>query len=172
YQFWNPIGANCITVAGVEFVTGRLIEEEPTIRDMQVSHVASSWPNFLRVKTGGAAAYAFMLFPKDTFPDMSIYIQVVDDISFIVNHLNDLLSYHKEALAGETNNYIHARAHATRKTVPESLQGVANDVLAADDRITQVLRYTKGATMWKHFMIGLLDFHFALKRYRLNELKF
>ncbi|KAF8868482.1 hypothetical protein CPB84DRAFT_1696167, partial [Gymnopilus junonius] len=137
YQFWDPIGMNCITATGVEFVTGHLIEEEPTICDMQVSHVASSWPNFLCMKTGGAEAYAFMLFPKDTFSDMSIYIQVVNDVSFIINLVNDL--YHKEALAGETNNYIHAQAHATRKTVLESLQGIVNDILAVDNRITQVL---------------------------------
>ncbi|PPQ97557.1 hypothetical protein CVT26_002342 [Gymnopilus dilepis] len=172
YRFWDPIAANCISASGVEFVTGLLIEEEPRIQSMKISDGATSWPNFLRVKTGGAAAFAFFLFPKSMFPDISSYIQVVDDVAYITNHANDLLSYYKEALAGEMNNYVHARAHATKKDIPEALRDIADGLLAAHTRISEVLKGTAGATTYNDFMFGLLDFHFMMKRYRLGELAF
>lgn len=63
------------------------------IRDMQLSDAGQSWPYFLRNKTGSAAAYAFMLFPKHLNLDLSIYIQVIEDIVLFTNLVNDILSW-------------------------------------------------------------------------------
>ncbi|KAF8910404.1 hypothetical protein CPB84DRAFT_1763573 [Gymnopilus junonius] len=81
-----------------QFITGRLLEEKPEIRDMKILHV-TSWQNSLRVKTGGAEPFSFMLFPKVSFTDISIYIQIVDDIG-ITNRLNDLPHITKKPLLG------------------------------------------------------------------------
>jgi Trichodiene synthase (TRI5) len=93
YHFWDPIPANCITLAAMDFINGCLLEEMPIIRDMKISKAAHSWPYYLRTKTGSASAYAFMLFPKEINPDMSVYIQVIEDISLYTNLVNDILSY-------------------------------------------------------------------------------
>lgn len=92
YRFWDTIPANCITVSGFDFITGRIMEDELAIRQMEPCPTATSWPNFLRVKTGGAAAYVFFIFTKAQNPDISTYIQMVEDIRFFLDYVNDLLS--------------------------------------------------------------------------------
>ena len=69
------------------------MEEMPVIRDMKISNAAHSWPNYLREKTGSAEAYAFMLFPRTSNLDISVYIQVINDIAFFTNLTNDIMSY-------------------------------------------------------------------------------
>jgi hypothetical protein len=93
YQFWDPIPANCITLAAMDYINGCLLEQMQAIRDMQLSDAGQSWPYFLRNKTGSAAAYAFMLFPKHLNLDLSIYIQVIEDIVLFTNLVNDILSW-------------------------------------------------------------------------------
>ena len=92
YKFWDPIPGNCITLSGMDFINGRLLEEMPAICDMKLSDAGQSWPYFLRNKTGGSGAFAFMLFPKHLNIDLSVYIQVIEDIISITNLVNDILS--------------------------------------------------------------------------------
>ena len=92
YNWWDPIAANLITISALDFITGLLMEEDPAYQVMQLSDAALAWPDFLRRQTGSAVAYACMLFPMDSCPDTSTYIQVVEDMAYIVNILNDLLS--------------------------------------------------------------------------------
>jgi len=146
------------------------MEEMPVIRDMKISNAAHSWPNYLREKTGSAEAYAFMLFPMSSNLDISVYIQVINDIAFFTNLTNDIMSFYKEFLAGETNNYVSNRAHVTGKSLSETLQDTVDDTLAAYSRITKALEFTDASIAWKRFVHGYLDFHFSLKRYRLSEL--
>ncbi|KDR72279.1 hypothetical protein GALMADRAFT_30148, partial [Galerina marginata CBS 339.88] len=170
YLYWDTIPANCITLAAMDYINGCLLEQMPAIRDMKLSDDAQSWPYFLRNKTGSAAAYAFMLFPKDLKLDLSVYIQVIEDIVLFTNLVNDVLSFHKEYLAGETNNYVSNRAHVSKKHILDTLQDVVDDTLAAHARITKVLQSTDAAIPWKRFVNGYIAFHFTLKRYRLDEL--
>jgi Trichodiene synthase (TRI5) len=93
YKFWDPIPANCITLSALDFINGCLLEEMPIIRDMKISTAAHSWPYYLRAKTGCSAAYAFMIFPRESNPDMSGYIQAIEDIILYTNLVNDILSY-------------------------------------------------------------------------------
>ncbi|KAF8893166.1 isoprenoid synthase domain-containing protein [Gymnopilus junonius] len=172
YKYWDKIPANLINLSAIDFINGCLLEEMPVIRDMKVSPDARSWPFYLRNKTGTAVAYAFMLFPKDLHPDMSEYIQVIDDMNLYICLANDVLSFYKEYLAGETNNYISIRAKNTQKSLEDALQDTVNDTLAAHDRITKVLEHTSAYVPWKNFVTGYLAFHFGLKRYRLSELGF
>ena len=174
YHFWDPIPANCITLAAMDFINGCLLEEMPIIRDMKISKAAHSWPYYLRTKTGSASAYAFMLFPREINPDMSVYIQVIEDIALYTNLVNDILSYvfivpwngfivdnsfarfYKEFLAGEKNNYIYNRAHVTGKSIADALQDTVSETLAAHARITQTLQFTDAYLPWKRFVNGYL----------------
>ncbi|KDR72292.1 hypothetical protein GALMADRAFT_1343921 [Galerina marginata CBS 339.88] len=161
-----------MTLGAMDFINGCILEQTPSIRCMKLSDEAQSWPYFLRNKTGSAAAYAFMLFPKDLKLDLSVYIQVIEDIVLFTNLVNDVLSFHKEYLAGETNNYVSNRAHVTRRHILDTLQDVVDDSLAAHARVTKVLHSTDAAIHWKRFVNGHMAFHFTLKRYRLDDLGF
>ncbi|KAF8805010.1 terpenoid synthase [Phlegmacium glaucopus] len=171
YRFWDSIPANCITISAMELLNGSAMEELSTIRDMELRDTAHSWPYYLRKKTGAAAAYAFMIFPRDSNPDISVYIQAMGDLCLFINLTNDILSFHKEYLARETNNYIHNRAYVNRKSIQDTLHDVARDALAAHARIMETLRFTDGI-QWKRFVNGYLAVHITQARYRLNDLGF
>ncbi|PPQ98167.1 hypothetical protein CVT26_003213 [Gymnopilus dilepis] len=173
YKWWDPVAANCINVSALDFITGLLVEEDQVYRDMPISDAASSWPYALRRKTGSAEAYAYMLFPEDTCPKTKAHTQVIEDINIIINLMNDLLSYHKEALNGDTNNYIHLRARSAGKALPEVLQDIADELRAINARIVNVLQVThpESVKTYKHFLMGYTDFHFCSPRYRLKDLE-
>lgn len=92
YRFWDPVPANCMSQAAMDFVNGCLLEQMPAIRKMKLSSDGMSWPYTLRRKTGASGVYAFAIFPKDLKIDLSIYVQVVDDIILFIDLLNDVLS--------------------------------------------------------------------------------
>ncbi|PPQ92635.1 hypothetical protein CVT25_007714 [Psilocybe cyanescens] len=142
YRLWDTLPANCITLSGIDFFNGYLLEQMPAIRNMQLSQAARLWPYFLRNKTGSSAAFAFMLFPQELNLDMTIYVQVIEDIVLYVNLTNDILSFYKEDLAGERNNYIYNRAHVTQKSALDALQDSIDETMDAHDRITEVLKDT------------------------------
>ena len=74
-------------------INGRIMEEMPAIRNMDLSNAGHSWPYYLREKTGSGEAFAFMLFPMTSNLDVSVYIQVINDIASFINLGNDILSY-------------------------------------------------------------------------------
>lgn len=172
YKYWDKIPANCINLSAMDYINGCLLEDMPSIRNMKLSQHAHTYPFFLRNKTGTALAYAWMMFPKEFHPDMSEYIQVIDDLNLYIDFVNDIMSFYKECIAGETNNYISVRAKITQKSLVEALQDTVSDTLAAYERISKVLRNTNAYVPWKNFVRGYLAFHFGLKRYRLNDLGF
>jgi len=92
YNFWEPLTADCIVISTMEFITGCLLEYMSSSRSIQVSEDASSWPYFLRRKTGCSPAYSYMIFPKSFKIEIGDYIQVIEDITLFVNLSNDLLS--------------------------------------------------------------------------------
>ncbi|KAJ7176336.1 isoprenoid synthase domain-containing protein [Mycena crocata] len=75
---------------------------------------AGSFPHYLRSKSGIAEAYAAGIFKATTeqnFP-LKKYIRVLPDLTFYIEVVNDIMSFHKEELAGETHNLVHLRTRA------------------------------------------------------------
>ncbi|KAJ7050040.1 isoprenoid synthase domain-containing protein [Mycena amicta] len=171
YRFWDRIPANSITTAAHEFITGCALEIHPEICAIKLDLSSKSWPYFLRAKTGVAPAYAFMIF-RTISANMSQYMQVIPDVCLFIDITNDVLSFYKEELVGETANYIHNRARVTKKPPLSVLAEVAEEALAARDRVTAVLRAcgSEGLHAWVTFVQGYLAFHVTQDRYRLKEL--
>ncbi|KAG7090688.1 hypothetical protein E1B28_009785 [Marasmius oreades] len=173
YRFWDPLPANCITGATLEFVTGCALEINAEIQRIEPSSSPSSWPYYLRAKTGVAPAYAFMIF-KTISGSMSRYMQVIADICLFIDLTNDVLSFYKEELAGETVNYIHNRAAVVGKLPIDVVSEVASEALAAYDRVTAALQPTfqsdDAIRAWKTFVNGYVAFHMTQDRYQLKEL--
>ena len=122
YHFWDPLPANFIVTSAMDFVNGCLLEQMPMIRDMELSKFARSWPWYLRAKTGTATSYAYMIFPRHSNIDMSVYIQAMDDMCFVINITNDILSYVSQLLL--IDRYCGAKnssslADSTRNFLPE-----------------------------------------------------
>ncbi|KAH0578710.1 hypothetical protein H2248_003838 [Termitomyces sp. 'cryptogamus'] len=171
YLLWDSISANCIASSMMEYVNGCLLELQ-TIPQMKLSASAQSWPNFLRSKTGAAAAFAFMIFPQNTSYDIADFIQVIGDIMIYINLGNDVLSFYKETLANETDNYIHCRALVDGKSIDDTLNDISRDTIAAYSRVSTVLQSQSPPAyeLWKTFANGYISWHFDAPRYRLKEL--
>ncbi|KAJ7708152.1 Trichodiene synthase, partial [Mycena rosella] len=169
YLYWEPLIANCIVCAALEFVNGCVLESRSEIQGMAVSSLAERWPYFLRAKTGVAAAYTLMIFPKSNNPDISKFIQAVADINVFIDLTNDVLSFYKEILAGEVANYIHNKSTTTGETVDATLECTAQEAISTYDRISSYLQGS-ARDAWKTFANGYIAFHVTQDRYRLREL--
>ncbi|KAJ7773740.1 isoprenoid synthase domain-containing protein [Mycena maculata] len=171
YGFWDSLPANCITSAALEFITGCALEIHTEIREIKLALSSTSWPYFLRAQTGVAPAYAFMIF-RTISGNMSHYMQVIADVCLFIDLTNDVLSFYKEELAGETANYIHNRAGVNGKPPANVLAEVAEEALAAQNRVTAALHAcgSEGIHAWVTFVHGYVAFHLTQDRYRLNEL--
>ncbi|KAH9478367.1 Monoterpene synthase 25 [Psilocybe cubensis] len=169
YRLWDDIPANGITVSGLESVNGCLIEK--LLCGMPISPDAGRWPDFLRLKTGAGHAYAYMIFPKELGVEVATYIQAVDDIALFICLTNNILSFYKEELAGETGNYIHLRATVTHKCPLDALKDTVKDTLDAHERILKVLANTPAYEPFKEFVNGSMGLHHVLSRYLLADLR-
>lgn len=50
------------------------------------------YPDYLRAKTGVAAVYAHMLFPKEDNPRLEMFIESVPELCVFIFKTNDVLS--------------------------------------------------------------------------------
>ncbi|ESK82920.1 terpenoid synthase [Moniliophthora roreri MCA 2997] len=169
YRLRDPISANLIVTSCMEFVTGCAIEGSKELSLMKVRETAASWPYFLRTRTGVAHAFSFMIFPRNLNFELSSYIQIMGDANLFIELANDVLSFHKENLVGETNNYVSNRAYTTGKSAIQAHKEIAEDVISAYHRICATLDKSQ-LEVWKKYANGHLAFHVAQKRYHLDEI--
>ncbi|KAI3609526.1 terpenoidsynthase [Moniliophthora roreri] len=169
YRLWEPISANLIVTCCMEFVTACAIEGNEELGSMKIRRTAVSWPDYLRSKTGVAAAYSYAIFSKHLDHQLSAYIQIIGDANKFIELTNDILSFYKENLTGETNNYIYARAFTRGKSAIQTHQDVAEELISMYERICATLEGPE-LEAWKGFVNGYLTFHVVLERYRLGEI--
>ncbi|KAJ7792473.1 isoprenoid synthase domain-containing protein [Mycena olivaceomarginata] len=163
--------ANAMVCAAFEFMSGTILETREEVSTMQISSTATSWPKYFRAKTGMAPGFSYAIFPKDTHPNIATYIQVLPDIDDYMCLVNDILSFYKEELAGETNNYVQVRSKATLKHPNQVLVEMVQEVGDLHARITATLEQQPEALVaWKTLEYGFIAFHLSLGRYKLSQL--
>ncbi|KAI0352643.1 terpenoid synthase [Trametes cingulata] len=170
YDLYPRLSAHSIAVATLDSAVGMYVEF--TTRDVAVSPGATSYPAYLRTKTGIGSAYALFNFVKGwRDPADSFHLQLVPDIEHYTDSINDILSFYKEALNGDTDNYITLRASAERKHPVVVLQELCEETLESIRRV-QALTSSEPriAEILHRFVMGYVEFHFRAKRYRLAEL--
>ncbi|KAJ7439818.1 isoprenoid synthase domain-containing protein [Mycena galericulata] len=173
YKYWDPLCANSMVCAALEFVTGTVLEVRKEVHEMDVRPTASSWPKFLRAKSGMAPGFSCAAFPKQSHPDISAYIQILPDIDEYLCLVNDLLSFYKEELAGETMTYVHVRSKTTQKHPYQVLVEMVQEVGDLHRRIAATLEGQPEALIaWKTLENGFIAWHLSIKRYKLSELGF
>ncbi|KAJ6570879.1 isoprenoid synthase domain-containing protein [Mycena vulgaris] len=113
--------------------------------------LALKFPHYLRSKSGIAEAYAAGIFKatRGQSPPLMKYIKVLPDLTFFIEVINDILSFHKEELAGETYNLIHLRTRALSSAGAEG-NGIAGEWTPHDtlcllcDEIREAVRRIDG----------------------------
>ncbi|KAF7328107.1 Terpenoid synthase [Mycena sanguinolenta] len=116
--------------------------------------LALKFPHYLRSKTGIAEAYAAGIFKatESQYLPLQKYIKALPDLTFYIEAFNDILSFHKEEIAGETYNLIHLRTRSISSSgVPgtgangewtpyDTLRLLCDEVIEAAHRIDGLLR--------------------------------
>ncbi|KAF7373565.1 Terpenoid synthase [Mycena sanguinolenta] len=173
YDHWDPISADAMVCAAMEFMNGSILENRHEIMGLTVAPTAPNWPKYLRAKSGLGSGAAFAIFPKQAHPDISAYIQVVPDIDEFTCLANDILSFYKEELAGETTNYVHFRSRTTSKPPKQVLAEMVREASNLHVRIAATLaRHPEALAAWRTFENGFIAWHLSIKRYKLSELGF
>ncbi|CCL98549.1 uncharacterized protein FIBRA_00549 [Fibroporia radiculosa] len=114
--------------------------------------------------------FVLFIWEKDRFPDVTIYVQAIPEAMTFFKYTNDVLSFYKEELNGDVDNYIHGRAHVSEKSVPDTLQDVAYEAVAAAQRVREILGKGAARDAWEQFVQGFVNFHTCSPRYRLREI--
>lgn len=83
--------------------------------------------------------------------------------------ISDLLSFPKESLQGETNNYVSQHAAIHSQEVSHSLLDLSDRLVALYSRIEMILGDGPEQKAWESFAAGFTEFHLYVPRYRLRD---
>ena len=79
WDYFDPLAANAIAVGFLEFINGTIMEGMAKSM-MPLHRCARTFPEYVRLKSGAPAQYAFWLFPRDKHPDLKSYLQAMPDL--------------------------------------------------------------------------------------------
>ncbi|KAF5384106.1 hypothetical protein D9615_003346 [Tricholomella constricta] len=171
FHQYSAFHANSIINATFECINGTCIE--PALVGIHLGRSSPRFPQFLRDRTGFSIAYALMVFPTSRPLDYVVCFQAMADMDVWISLTNDILSYHKERLAGETVNYVSNRACVEGNSPLQVVADIRGDLLHARKNIYAALE-TSGddaaARHWRIFECGYITWHLEQTRYRLADL--
>ncbi|KAI0822011.1 terpenoid synthase [Trametes gibbosa] len=171
YMLFPRLGADSINSSTLAWIVGCYIEF--TTKSMNVVPGALRYPSYVRHMSGISICYSFFNFARGWRSlDDNSYLQIIPELVFCTDHINDILSFYKEWLDGETNNYIHTRAVAEERDVLPVLNDLCEEVLDTMRRVTAITSSDALlANTCRGYLMGNIEFHFRAKRYRLAELQ-
>ena len=85
--------------------------------------------------------------------------------------MNDILSFYKEELAGEDDNFVHMRAGLSGNGTIAALEEICEETLTEISDVTAILAHDpEAAAVFDCYIHDHLRFHFSTTRYKLEEL--
>ncbi|KAF9061711.1 terpenoid synthase [Rhodocollybia butyracea] len=111
-----------------------------------------NFPLWMRNKTAIGESFIAPIFhsTEEQGLPLSRYLRALPDISYFIGVMNDILSFHKEELAGESVNMIHLQTHSFKEsrgsgpsgewTALDTFNHLCNEVRDAIYRINEILR--------------------------------
>ncbi|KAG0701236.1 isoprenoid synthase domain-containing protein [Suillus ampliporus] len=159
--------SNLIVASALNFISSMLLDNET--KDMQISADTPLYLEYSRLLSGISGAYGFFIFPA-ALP-VREYIECMPDITIVINHANDILSYYKEEIEGDTANYLSLMAASRALTKQDTLHELIEKTVQAHHNILKFLRLrTEAYDAYVSFFDGYIKFHAALRRYKLEEI--
>ncbi|KAF9444212.1 terpenoid synthase [Macrolepiota fuliginosa MF-IS2] len=153
----------------MDYLTSTIIDSVIEGMEIQTS-MAPGFPQFTRRMTGISRAYAIMVFPPEL--DLTSWIQVAPDFMHYIDHVNDLFSFFKEEVSGETLNFVSMSAEVHGITKIEALRKLASETAQCYERGSGLLRASPDAwNAYRSFCVGYVGFHALSVRYKLDQLK-
>ncbi|KAI0755125.1 terpenoid synthase [Daedaleopsis nitida] len=173
HDLYPRVSADAIIANTLDALSWMFVEVQTKYK--AVLPAASRYPHYIRCKVGVAAGYSHFCFMKhwaDNAETGLFYLQSIPDLEVITVFANDILSFYKEALARENDNYIHLRAAAEQKPVIQVLREVVEETVESTRKLAELGAVQPGlAAICNDYIMGYIDFHFAAKRYRLQDLE-
>jgi len=115
-------------------------------------------------------AFVFMAFPCEI--PVEDYIQALPGMMLFSNNTNDILSFYKEELAGETTNQISIVAVRSKTSKLDVFNALTETTVDIFESAVEILKGSPEACeAFKKFATGLVRFHTSVGRYRLAELQ-
>jgi hypothetical protein len=166
---YDTLAANVILSATFDFMNSSCME--PAMESVPLIRDAAHFPWYLRDQTGIGKAFALFPFTKTRRIAITEYIQALPDMNYWISAVNDLLSFHKEELAGEQGNYIHNRAYVEGSTPIQVLSDIGRELPDTRASIFAVLgKSRRAAKTWQIFERGYIGWHLIQERYKLIDL--
>ncbi|KAG6861154.1 hypothetical protein C0995_003422 [Termitomyces sp. Mi166 len=157
FDLYPTLFASTIINSVFDSIAGTCIE--PSIQKLELPRTSTLFPWFLRQRNGAGLAYALMVFPKSRQVDYAVCFQALGDMEFWIAGINDILSYYKESIAGETTNYISNRATVQARAPLKVASDVRKDLLHSRKHIFATLARTAGqeaVKCWRTWEYGFM----------------
>ncbi|KAG2058651.1 terpenoid synthase [Suillus hirtellus] len=165
-HYSSPV-SNLIVTSALDFVSSNLLDNET--KYMPISPQTPSYPEYSRMLSGATNAYGFFIFPS-TLP-LREYIQCMPDLAIVINYTNDILSYYKEEIEGESANYLSLVAASRALTKQDALSELIEKTVQAHHNALKFLKSRPEAyNAYVAFFDGYIKFHTSFGRYKLEEI--
>ncbi|KAK1218635.1 hypothetical protein PQX77_018676 [Marasmius sp. AFHP31] len=139
-KYYGRVQTALTITSTLDFMTSLPIELEiPRVKNVTEF---SSFATYCRTISGISVAYGMFIFPADI--PLSTYMSCVPLMSTYINGMNDVLSFYKEELSMEEDNFASMFAKGSSITKYDTIQRLADDVADADERILRVLAPATG----------------------------
>ncbi|KAI0124138.1 longiborneol synthase [Xylariales sp. AK1849] len=171
YDYFDPVLANLLQISVINFLTSNLLEQHDGFQKMTVTKAGERFPYWYRSISGLDIGYAVFCYPKALYPDLGCFIEAVPDMAIFINISNDVLSFYKEELGGDTRNYINNRAMCTGQDTLTVLEQVKKETVDSAKRAKAVLKGRgRYAQSWDESVRGYMAMHTTNPRYRLSDM--
>jgi len=166
-DLYRPVACHLINTATLNFVAANILEYET--KTMKISSAAQRYPVYQRTLSGVAEAYSFMVFPVEI--PLNDYIQAIPDMTLFIHNVNDVLSFYKEELVGETTNQVSTLAARAHKSKLDAYSELTEATIGLYKEIVKILEDTPEAcAAFKDYTAGYVYFHTSTTRYRFEDL--
>ena len=164
---FGQFGGDMIIKDSLQFVSSCYLEAEA---NKQLLFPANSpdFAQYLRLKTGVAEAYAFMMFPEQQFLEdecLGTYLPMICYMQGYLNSTNDIMSFYKETLQLEDCNFVHNSAKSRGIIPTEALQNLCTETVELVQRLRCLSSTYPGLSVtMEGFIQGYVVYHLCQQR--------
>ncbi|KAF7790288.1 hypothetical protein EIP86_001242 [Pleurotus ostreatoroseus] len=168
-EHFLPFAARAIVNNALTSMDQNVFDRES--KGMPLHTAAQQYVEWKRMRNGMAETFAFFVWDRHSFSNIFAYVQAIPDVLVCINYINDILSFYKEELEGETTNYVNERAVVTHKTAHAALLDTVNDAVIAVKKARDILsQAVREQEVFENFLEGFVAFHVYSPRYKILEL--
>ncbi|EJD37269.1 terpenoid synthase [Auricularia subglabra TFB-10046 SS5] len=166
-QHADELRAGIILTSTFNWVTSLQIDR--VMLNKEIPPAAGRFPTWCSLLSGLCEGFAMFAFPPEV--PFHVIAPAIPDMRIAIRNFNDIFSFYKEELAGDSVNQVSLQAKIREAPKLDVLDAITDEAIDAHRSICAALSgNVRAHKAWLAFAKGYAEFHFATKRYRLNEL--